>query len=237
MSDRLKQKAAEMALDTVQPGMKLGLGTGSTAAFFVRALGERVKQGLKVRCVATSEATERLARSCGIEIEDLNDLLTLDLTVDGTDEIDPSFRLIKGGGGALLREKIVASASRRMLVIADQSKKVETLGAFALPIEIVSFAFRSTLERLRGTLEQAGYDAPLTMRTTPDGQIMRTDNANVIADAALGHIGDPEALEMALNAVPGIVDCGLFLGLATDALIASGDGVEEMTNHAAFHRR
>ena len=229
MSENLKQKAAEKALEFVRPGMKLGLGTGSTATLFVSLLSERVKQGLDVRCVATSGATERHARSCGMEIESLDDLITLDLTVDGTDEIDPAFRLIKGGGGALLREKIVACASQRMLVIADHTKKVDMLGAFALPIELAAFGHRSTLERVKAALSGIGSDTPLSLRKTPDGEIFRTDNGNVIADAALARIPDPEGLEAILNAVPGVVECGLFLGIATDALIATADGVEKFT--------
>jgi len=229
MSDRLKQEAAEMALEAVRPGMKLGLGTGSTAAFFVRALGERVRQGLSVRCVATSQATESLADSCGVTIEDLDDLLTLDLTVDGTDEIDPGFCLIKGGGGALLREKIVACASERMIVIADQTKKVDMLGAFPLPIEVVPFAYRSTLRRLGAMLQSRGWDAPLVVRKTPNGEVFRTDNGNLIVDAHLQRIPDPETLEADLNSVPGIVECGLFVGIATQAYIASGDGIEKLT--------
>lgn len=229
MSDSLKQKAAETALEAVRPGMKLGLGTGSTAAFFVRALGEKVGQGLSVRCVATSQATEQLARSCGIAIEDLDDLLTLDLTVDGTDEIDSGFRLIKGGGGALLREKIVACASARMIVIADQTKKVDMLGAFPLPIEVVPFAYHSTLRRVESMLQAVGHEAPLVLRKAPDGEIFRTDNGNLIVDAHLQRIPDPEHLEAELNSVPGIVECGLFLGIATDAYIASGGGIEKLT--------
>lgn len=228
MSDSLKQKAAEMALESVQSGMRLGLGTGSTAAFFVKALGARVQQGLTVRCVATSAATEQLAQSCGITIEDLDDLLTLDLTVDGTDEIDPGFRLIKGGGGALLREKIVASASQQMIVIADQTKKVDMLGQFPLPIEIVSFAAQSTLVRVRIALSALGLEGPLVWRKTPDGKVYRTDNGNIIVDAKLERIPDPERAEAILNSIPGIVECGLFLGIATDAFIASADGVEKL---------
>lgn len=221
-----------MALEAVRPGMKLGLGTGSTAAFFVRALGERVRQGLSVRCVATSRATEVLAASCGVAIEDLDDLLTLDLTVDGTDEIDPGFRLIKGGGGALLREKIVACASERMIVIADQTKKVDMLGAFPLPIEVVPFAYHSTLRRVESMLQAGGRDAPLVLRKTPDGEIFRTDNGNLIVDAHFQRIPDPETLEADLNSVPGIVECGLFVGIATEAYIASGDGIEKLTRTA-----
>lgn len=228
MSDILKQKAAEMALESVRPGMKLGLGTGSTAAFFVKALGARVQQGLSVRCVATSTATQQLAQSCGITIEDLNDLLSLDLTVDGTDEIDPEFRLIKGGGGALLREKIVANASQQMIVIADQTKKVDMLGQFPLPIEVVPFAAQSTLERVRVALSALGLEGPLAWRKTPDGEVYRTDNGNIIVDAKLERIPDPERLEATLNSIPGIVECGLFLGIATDAFIASADGVEKL---------
>lgn len=228
MSDILKQKAAEMALESVRPGMKLGLGTGSTAAFFVKALGMRVQQGLSVRCVATSAATAQLAQSCGITIEDLNDLLCLDLTVDGTDEIDPEFRLIKGGGGALLREKIVANASQQMIVIADQTKKVDMLGQFPLPIEVVPFAAQSTLERVRVGLSALGLEGPLAWRKTPDGEVYRTDSGNIIVDAKLERILDPERLEATLNLIPGIVECGLFLGIATDAFIASPDGVEKL---------
>lgn len=232
MSESLKQKAAEKALEAVRPGMKLGLGSGSTAACFVRVLGDKVRQGLSVRCVATSQVTEALAVSCGIEIEELDDLLTLDLTVDGTDEIDPGFCLIKGGGGALLREKIVASASERMIVIADQTKKVDMLGAFPLPIEVVPFAYRTTLRRVETMLRVDGQEVPLVLRKTQDGEIFRTDNGNLIVDAHLQRIPDPGLLEAKLNSIPGIVECGLFVGIADDAYIASGDGIEKLTRPA-----
>lgn len=229
MQDELKRRAAEKALEYVADGMKLGLGTGSTVAHFIAGLGARVRDGLEVRCVATSLATERLADEHGIAVSDLSDLVTLDLTVDGTDEIDPWFRLIKGGGGALLREKIVAASSRQMVVIADASKKVETLGAFALPVEVVPFGSGSTIERMRQRLGEMGFDASLTVRRDAGGAVTRTDNANLIVDAALGPIEDPAALEQQLNCIPGVVETGLFLGLATTALIADGDGVDVLT--------
>lgn len=228
MSDDLKRRAAAAALDFVEPGMKLGLGTGSTATFFVTLLGERIRQGLDVRCTATSTVTEDHARQSGVPVEDLDTLLTLDLTVDGADEIDGAFRLIKGGGGALLREKIVASASDRMLVIADAAKKVGQLGRFPLPIELVSFGHLSTLERVRTHLSGLGYDGSVALRTGADGDVFRTDNGNVIADAALQRIDDPERLEASLALLPGVVECGLFLGMATHALIASEGGVERL---------
>ena len=231
MSDDLKKLAAQEALDFVRPGMKLGLGTGSTATHFVSLLGERIREGLSVRCVATSRVTEDHAAACGVAIEDLNDLVSLDLTVDGTDEIDPRFRLIKGGGGALLREKIVAASSERMLVIADGSKRVETLGQFRLPIEIVSFGHGSTMHRIRRLLEAADRAVPLEIRRGADGTPFRTDNGNLIVDAALGRIDDPDALEVALNGIPGVVESGLFIGLATDALIASADGVTALAQN------
>lgn len=225
MSDALKRMAAEKALDFVRPGMKLGLGTGSTAAHFVTLLGQRVAAGLYVRCVATSRTTEQHAAACGVTVEDLSDLVSLDLTVDGADEIDPAFRLIKGGGGALLREKIVAASSARMLVIADASKRVATLGAFPLPIEVVAFGYRATVERIRGRLAATGLEVALVMRQGAGGDLFRTDSGNLIVDAAFGRIDDPAWVEQMLNSIPGVVECGLFVGLASDALIASADGV------------
>ena len=209
--------------------MCLGLGSGSTAAHFVTLLAARVRDGLAVRCVATSSGTAALAEESGIRIENLDDVVSLDLTVDGTDEIDPAFNLIKGGGGALLREKIVASASKRMIVIADASKRVDTLGQFALPIEIVTFGHKATLDQIRSCLSDLGMDAELTLRRDADGGIFVTDNHNWIVDAAIGRIADPPILERALNMIPGVVENGLFIGIATEALIAASEGVTELT--------
>ncbi len=222
----LKRAAAQRALAFVQPGMKLGLGTGSTAAAFVDLLGAEVKKGLKVLCVATSEATQRQAESLGIPMTTLDDTPVLDLTVDGTDELDGALRLIKGGGGALLREKIVATASERMIVIADASKRVRTLGAFPLPVEIVRFGSTTTRNMIEMLASDVGCVGPITLRKGAGGQAFLTDSGNYIVDCAFGRIDDPETLDEALKIIPGVVENGLFLGLADTAIIAGPDGVE-----------
>ncbi|MFE1598324.1 ribose-5-phosphate isomerase RpiA [Methylobacterium sp. ID0610] len=221
MSADLKRAAAARAVDLVQDGMRLGLGTGSTAAHFVDLLGARVRDGLSVVGVPTSEATHRAAQTAGIPLTTLDETPELDLTVDGADEIDGSLRLIKGGGGALLREKIVAAASRRMVVIADGGKQVDTLGRFPLPIEVVPFGLGATRRAIAGVLACTGCAGDLTLRTKPDGAPFHTDGAHLILDAHLGRIPDPEALAAALAAVPGIVEHGLFLGLCTGAVLAA----------------
>jgi ribose 5-phosphate isomerase A len=227
MSDDLKRRAAEAALAYVESGMRLGLGTGSTAAHFVTLLGERVAAGLDVVGVPTSEATAELAGAAGIRLTTLDATPELDLTIDGADEIGPGLALIKGGGGALLREKIVAYASARMIVIADQAKKVGTLGAFPLPIEIVEYGLTATaLAVERGAIE-LGLTVAIDVRQR-DGRPFRTDSGNLILDASFGRIPDPEALAVRLAEIPGIVEHGLFLGLADLALIASPDGVAEI---------
>jgi ribose 5-phosphate isomerase A len=208
------------------PGMRLGLGSGSTAAIFVKLLGERVRAGLQIVSVPTSEATARLAIAEGIDIVSLDDEPMLDLTVDGADEIDPNLRLIKGGGGFHLREKIVASASDRLVIIADASKKVETLGKFPLPIEVVSFGLASTRHYIGLMAADAGCEGPLTLRHGPDGRPFVTDSGNLILDAAFGRIEEPELLADALKVVPGVVEHGLFLGLADTAILGGPDGVE-----------
>ena len=212
MNDEWKRRAAEAALDHVSNGMRLGLGSGSTAAHFVRGLGERVRAGLKV---------------AGVPLVTLDETPRLDLAVDGADEIGPGLALVKGGGGALLREKIVAYASRRMIVIADEGKRVETLGRFPLPIEVTPFgipATRLAVEESAAALGLAG-DIRLRMRGASP---FRTDGGNAILDAAFGRIPDPDALDRALSAIPGVMEHGLFLGLADAALIATPDGVIEI---------
>jgi ribose 5-phosphate isomerase A len=225
-SDQLKRQAAEHALTLVEPDMSLGLGTGSTAAHFIDLLGERVKDGLKVVCVATSRATQAQAERLGIPLVDLDQLASLDLTVDGADEIDPALRLIKGGGGALLHEKIVAMASERMVVIGDHSKRVTTLGAFSLPVEIVRFGAGTTRNQVEALAADAGCRGRIALRLRPDGQPFVTDSGHYILDCAFGRIAEPEALDEALKLVPGVVENGLFLNIADAALIAGPDGVE-----------
>lgn len=222
----LKKAAAAKALDYVEDGMKLGLGSGSTAEIFVEMLGPRVRGGLKLLCVPTSEKTAALARKLGLTLAPLDDLAPLDLTVDGADEADRDLNLIKGGGGMLLREKIVAAASRRMVVIADESKLVARLGKFVLPVEVVAFGHKSTALRLAAVLDGLGYSrAPVSLRAK-GGEPFKTDSGNVIYDCALGSIAGAPKLAAALDGVPGVVEHGLFIGLATTLLIAGPGDVE-----------
>jgi ribose 5-phosphate isomerase A len=224
-SDDLKKLAAARALECVRPGMRLGLGTGSTAKHFVDLLGQRVAEGLDVICVSTSEVTEAQARSLGIPMSTLDETPELDLTIDGADEIDSALRLIKGGGAALLREKIVASASARMIVIADDSKLVGQLGRFPLPIEVVPFGLESTRRAVLAAIISVGATGELVLRRKPDGSVLLTDGGHYILDAHLGVIAQPEALSAALALIPGVVEHGLFLGLATAAILAGGTGL------------
>jgi ribose 5-phosphate isomerase A len=225
MSADLKKQAAEVALSMVEPGMKLGLGTGSTAAAFVQLLGDKVKGGLKVVCVPTSEATRNQAEALGIPLTTLDAEPFLDLTVDGADEIDGQLRLVKGGGGALLREKIVATSSDRMIVIADASKSVETLGKFPLPIEVVEFGLKATLAMIETMAADVGCEGELVVRMGKDGKPFRTDSGNLIVDAHFEVIPDADLLDEALKMVPGVVENGLFIGIADVAIIAGPDGV------------
>ena len=222
---RFKRLAAEKALDFVRPGMKLGLGTGSTAALFVDALGVRVKAGLDVVGAPTSEATRRQAEALGIKLTTLDETPELDLTVDGADELDGDLNLIKGGGGALLREKIVAASSKRMVVIADSSKRVATLGAFPLPVEVAPFGLGSTRIRLEAATRALGLKGEIRLRER-DGRTFVTDGGHYILDCAFGAIPDPRALAAALGALPGVMDHGLFIGLASFAIVAGADGVQ-----------
>lgn len=224
-ADDLKRQAAARALELVRPGMRLGLGTGSTARHFVALLGARVAAGLDVLCVATSEATQAQALSLGIAMSTLNETPELDLTIDGADEIDRQLRLIKGGGAAHLREKIVAAASARMIVIADEGKLVERLGRFPLPIEVVAFGLKATTRAVAQALSASGAAGELILRMDEHGAAVLTDSGNLILDAHPGAIERPEALAAALNAVPGVVEHGLFLGLCTGAILAGAGGL------------
>lgn len=229
-SNDYKRQAAAQALEYVEPGMKLGLGTGSTAAHFVDLLGEKVKQGLDVVCVPTSEATRAQAEKLGIRLSTLDETPYLDLTVDGADEMDESLRLIKGGGGALLREKIVAAASDRLIIIADASKLVETLGKFPLAVEVVPFGLTATKTLVTQLSGDAGCTGDIVVRRNADGSPFLTDNGNHILDCAFGEIADPETLDDALKMVPGVVENGLFLGLADLGIVAGPDGVTIISN-------
>jgi ribose 5-phosphate isomerase A len=233
LSDTYKRAAAAAALELVRPGMRLGLGTGSTAAHFVELLGVRVKAGLDVVGVPTSEATRGLAKHAGIPLTTLEQEPELDLTVDGADEIDSKLRLIKGGGAALLREKIVAYASKRMVVIADAGKKVEMLGAFPLPIEVIQFGLESTTRAVARVIAEAGCQGEIKLRMRPDGHALVTDSGHFILDAALGRIPGPEALANGLAAVPGVVEHGLFIGLASEAFVAGPSGVEHIARSSS----
>jgi ribose 5-phosphate isomerase A len=224
-ADDLKKQAAARALDLVRPGMRLGLGTGSTAKHFVDLLGEKVAQGLDVICVATSEATQAQAESLSIPMSTLDETPELDLVIDGADETDRELRLIKGGGAALLREKIVAAASDRMVVIADDGKLVETLGRYPLPIEVVPFGLEVTRRAVAQAIVEAGAEGELVLRRNPDGSVLVTDGGHHILDARLGRIENPEDLALHLNMVPGVVEHGLFLGLATGAILAGEGGL------------
>ena len=220
-----KREAAARALDFVRPSMRLGLGSGSTATQFVSLLGSRVRDGLTVLGVPTSEATRVQAEGLGIPLSTLDDTPALDLTVDGADEIGPDFALIKGGGGALLREKIVAAASERMIVIADESKWVPVLGKFPLPVEVVPFGWQTTQRAIDAATQQMGMQGQCVLRRGGDGHPFVTDGGHFILDAALGSIAEPAALAAKLSAIPGVVEHGLFIGLASLAIIAGPLGV------------
>jgi ribose 5-phosphate isomerase A len=222
----LKRAAALRALDYVEDGMKLGLGSGTTAEAFLEVLAPRIAGGLKIVATATSLRTAELARSFSIPLADLDTLAPLDLTIDGADEADRALTLIKGGGGALLREKIVAASSKRMLVIADRSKLVEKLGRFPLPVEVEAFGHGTTAARIVHVLDLLGYHRiPMALRAR-DGELFKTDAGNLIYDCRLGAIADAGALGRALSDIPGVVEHGLFVGLASALIVAGENGVE-----------
>ena len=225
-AEEYKRAAALKALEYVTDGMRLGIGTGSTADLFIQALGEKVARGLRVIGVATSRRTEMLARQYGIPLVDIDAAGVLDLTVDGADEIDPELRLIKGGGGALLREKITASTSNRVLIIADESKLVPQLGAFPLPVEISPFAWKTISRRIRDNLSHFDVgNVAVALRRDAKMSSFLTDGGHYILDCDLKRIGDPEGLAAFLNQVPGVMEHGLFTGMTSAAIIAGPSGV------------
>lgn len=224
-SDDLKKQAAFRALELVVPGMRLGLGTGSTAKHFVAGLGEKCAAGLDVICVPTSEETRQQAMALNIPLANLDVLGGLDLTVDGADEMDAGLTLIKGGGAALLREKIVAAASARMIVIADDSKLVDHLGAFPLPVEVNPFAHETTAQMICEVISMNGLSGEVALRGGDNPVV--TDGGHYIYDCALGLIEDASSLSEALLNIPGVVEHGLFLGLATGAVLACENGLKE----------
>src|SRR5271165_3282461 len=221
-NEEAKEAAGRAAAELVRDGDVVGLGTGSTAYFVVLALGERVKLGLKVLGIPTSLQTGDLASAVGIPLTTLDEHPEIDIDIDGADEIDPELRLIKGGGGALLREKVVASASKKLVVVADSGKVVPVLGKFPLPVEIISFA-RTVVEK-----KIASLGASPKWRTKPDGSPYLTDNGNQILDCSFGKIENPSALALALSNTPGIIEHGLFIGLASVVLVGRGNSVEEI---------
>jgi ribose 5-phosphate isomerase A len=216
-----KQRTGFKAAEFVEDGMTVGLGTGSTAYWLVERIGQRVREGLRVRCIPTSRRTEEQARSLGIPLVSFSDVQQLDLAIDGADEIGPGLALIKGGGGALLREKLVARAARRFVVIADASKRVETLGRFPLPVEVVPFAWEVTAQRVAEVT-----NAEPQLRRDERGEIYLTDNGNYILDCRCREIRDPERTERDLKLLTGVVECGLFVNMADLAVVATDDAVE-----------
>jgi ribose 5-phosphate isomerase A len=220
--DEAKLLVAKRAVEFVDDGMAVGLGTGSTATLFIRELGKRVAQGLKIRCVASSDASHQLGLSLGMDVTTLDELPELDVYIDGADEVGPELALIKGGGGALLREKIVASAAKRFIVVVDSTKVVERLGKFPLPVEVVKMA----LPLVRPKLEGLGLHPKLRQAKSGGGPYL-TDEGNYILDCACGVIDDPEVLAAEIRGIVGVVEHGLFLGMASLVLVAGEDGVSE----------
>ena len=221
-NDLEKEAAARASLRFVKDGQVLGLGTGSTAAHFIKLLGEEVRKGLSVRGIPTSDRSRELALSLGIPIITLDDCQEIDVTVDGADEVDPQLRLIKGGGGALLREKIVASATKQMIVVADASKQVQRLGKFPLPVEVIRFAQALVAKRIRA------LGAEVQLRRNTDGSPYVTDENNHILDCRFGEMRDPDELARQLSWMPGVVEHGLFIGMASLVLFARGSEIVEL---------
>lgn len=222
-NDQEKEAAARASLQFVRDGQVVGLGTGSTAAYFIRLLGEEVKKGLRIRGIPTSTRSQELAQSLGIPLTTLDECQEIAVTVDGADEVDPQLRLIKGGGGALLREKIVASATRQFVIVADASKQVARLGKFPLPVEVIRFAQALVAKRI------AALGADVQLRTSPDGQPYVTDENNHILDCHFGEIRDPDRLAHELSDTPGVVEHGLFIDMASVALFARGTEIIQLT--------
>lgn len=227
MSRELKIEAARVAVEYVTDGMRLGIGTGSTADEFTRLLAAKIGDGLQVNCVPTSERTQKLCEELSVPVTTLEELPELDLVVDGADEVDGELNLIKGGGGALLREKIVANASKAMIVIADDSKLVETLGAFPLPIEVNPFGLRATHMAIEALGKDLGLSGEIVLRGEK-GKPFVTDGGHYILDASFGHISDARALSKGLLEIPGVVEHGLFLGYANLVILAGEGGVQRI---------
>ena len=230
MSINYKIEAARSALGHVSSGMQIGIGTGSTAEEFIRLLAKKVASGLKVTGVPTSLRSQVLCKEFGVPVSTLEDMPELDLTVDGADEIGPGLALIKGGGGALLREKIVAAASVRMIVIADESKLVEKLGAFPLPVEVNEFGLRATRIAIENAAARLGLNCDLALRMTGPKPFV-SDGGHLIVDASFGLIQDAEALSLALHAIPGVVEHGLFIKLASLAIVSGPTGTIEISGN------
>ncbi len=221
-NDQEKEAAARASLRFIKDGQVVGLGSGSTATHFIKLLGEEVRKGLRIRGIPTSVNSKALAESLGIPLTTLDECQEIAVTVDGADEVDPKLRLIKGGGGALLREKIVASASRQLVIVADRSKQVEKLGKFPLPVEVIRFAQALVSKRI------AALGARVQLRTLPDGTPFLTDEHNHILDCHFGEIADPDALARELSDMPGVVEHGLFIGMASVVLLAGGGEIVEL---------
>lgn len=221
-NEKEKEAAARASLRFIKDGQVVGLGTGSTAAYFIQLLGEQVKRGLRVRGIPSSERSGEQAASLGIPLTSFEECPEIDVTVDGTDEVDPELRLIKGGGGALLREKIVASASKQYVTIADSTKRVPVLGKFGLPVEVIKFA----MPVVKKKIEALG--AEVSPRRNKDGKSYLTDENNYILDCRFGEIRDAERLARKLSDMPGVVEHGLFIGMAGVVLIAEGDQIIEL---------
>jgi ribose 5-phosphate isomerase A len=221
-NDQEKEAAARASLKYIQDGQVVGLGTGTTAAHFIKLLGEQVKQGLRVRGIPTSVRSGELAQSLGIPLTTLDEVQEIAVTVDGADEVDPKLHLIKGGGGALLREKIVASATRKLVIVADGSKQVPVLGKFPLPVEVIKFAQALISKRI------AALGAEVQLRTGADGKAFLTDENNHILDCRFGEIRDVEGLARELSDMPGVVEHGLFIGMASVVVVARGNEIVEL---------
>jgi len=230
-NEKQKEAAGRAAAKLVRDGDIVGLGTGSTAYFAVVALGERVKDGLKIIGIPTSVRTADLARAVGIPLTTLDDHPQIDITIDGADEVDPKLNLIKGGGGALTREKVIASASKKMVVVADSGKMVAVLGKFPLPVEVIAFA-RTVVER-----KIVALGGSPTLRLKPEGSPYLTDNGNEILDCGFRKIADPPALARELSGTPGVVEHGLFIGLAKLAIVGRGNSVDEIQANPPRRKR